>query len=47
MPTTKQILGAWGERLITKKYACPRCKRFSTLKRLPTNFKCADIICDF
>ena len=25
----------------------PRCKRPRTLKRLPTNFKCADIICDF
>src|SRR5690242_2089970 len=27
--------------------ACPRCKRQRTLKRLPTNFKCADLICDF
>jgi type II restriction enzyme len=33
--------------LVAKKFACPRCKRFRTLKRLPTNFKCADIICDF
>ncbi len=26
---------------------CPRCKRPKTLKRLPTNFRCADLICDF
>jgi len=24
-----------------------RCKREGTLRRLPANFKCADIICDF
>jgi type II restriction enzyme len=47
MPTKKQILGRWGETLVAKKYACPRCKRFFTLRRLPPNFKCADIICDF
>jgi hypothetical protein len=47
MPTKNQILGSWGETLVAKKFACPRCKRFFTLKRLPTNFKCADIICDF
>jgi type II restriction enzyme len=23
------------------------CKRSRTLKRLPNNFKCADVICDF
>lgn len=47
MSTKKQILGTWGEMLVAKKYACPRCKRFFTLRRLPTNFRCADIICDF
>ena len=47
MLTKKQVLGRWGETLVAKKYACPRCKRFFTLRRLPTNFKCADIICDF
>ena len=26
---------------------CPSCKRNRTLVRLPTNFKCADLICDF
>jgi type II restriction enzyme len=26
---------------------CPKCKRTSTLKKLPKNFKCADLICDF
>jgi hypothetical protein len=47
MPTKNQLLGSWGEMLVAKKFACPRCKRFFTLRRLPTNFKCADIICDF
>ncbi|HVY21890.1 MAG TPA: DpnI domain-containing protein [Steroidobacteraceae bacterium] len=47
MSTEKQVLGRWGEKLVAKKYACPRCKRFFTLRRLPANFKCADIICDF
>lgn len=47
MPTPKQVLGRWGETLVAKKFACPRCKRFFTLRRLPPNFKCADIICDF
>jgi hypothetical protein len=47
MPTKKQILGLWGENLIARKYACPRCKALFALKRLPQNFKCADIICDF
>jgi hypothetical protein len=27
--------------------ACPKCKRSRTLRRLPPNFKCADVICDF
>lgn len=47
MPTPRQVLGRWGETLVAKKFACPRCKRFFTLRRLPPNFKCADIICDF
>jgi type II restriction enzyme len=45
--TKKQELGAWGEDLIVKKCACPKCKRSKTLKRLPANFKCADLVCDF
>ena len=47
MPTDKQLLGAQGEELVVRNCACPRCKRSRTLKTLPANFKCADIICDF
>ena len=47
MKTSKQILGNKGERLVVKYCDCPRCKRAKTLKLLPPNFKCADIICDF
>jgi hypothetical protein len=47
MATSKKELGALGEQLVAKKCACPQCKRAKTLKRLPTNFKCADLICDF
>lgn len=47
MATTKQVLGSWGEDLIAKACACPRCKRVRVLRRLPPNFKCADLICDF
>lgn len=47
MATSKQELGAMGEQLVAKHCSCPQCKRTKTLKRLPTNFKCADIICDF
>jgi type II restriction enzyme len=47
MATEKQKLGAWGEQLVAKKCDCPKCKRPRTLRRLPTNFKCADLICDF
>lgn len=36
-----------GEVLVTKECSCPKCKRTKTLKRLPANFKCADLICDF
>ncbi|RQM49816.1 hypothetical protein EHZ19_05350 [Paraburkholderia bannensis] len=47
MATAKQQLGSWGEQLVVKKCNCPKCKRSKTFKRLPTNFKCADLICDF
>lgn len=47
MPTSKQALGEFGERLVCKTCRCPRCKRSRTLKRLPPGFKCADLICDF
>lgn len=47
MRTNKQLLGDFGENLIIKKFNCPRCKRIKSLKKLPQNFKCADIICDF
>lgn len=47
MPTTKQELGDWGEKVVAKSCHCPGCKRKKTLKQLPLNFKCADLICDF
>ena len=47
MRTAKQQLGDFGEELIRKKFNCPKCKRAKTLKKLPPNFKCADLICDF
>jgi hypothetical protein len=47
MPTKHQILGLRGETQVAKHCSCPRCKRPKTLRRLPPNFKCADIICDF
>jgi type II restriction enzyme len=47
MATAKQDLGALGERLVVQHCGCPRCKRRGTLRTLPANFKCADIICDF
>jgi hypothetical protein len=47
MPTIRQALGAFGEERVTKDCTCPRCKRSRTLVRLPNNFKCADVICDF
>jgi type II restriction enzyme len=45
--TKHQDLGTRGELLVVKCCACPRCKRKRTLRRLPPNFKCADVICDF
>lgn len=47
MATMKQELGAFGERIVAKACPCPRCKKLGTLVRLPTNFKCADLVCDF
>jgi hypothetical protein len=47
MPTSKQLLGFKAEKIVTRQCKCPGCKRSGTLKRLPPNFKCADIICDF
>jgi len=47
MSTSKQALGRFGEELVAKKCSCPKCKRTKTFKRLPANFKCADLICDF
>lgn len=47
MATTRQILGAFGESAIVRQVSCPRCKRAGVLRKLPTNFRCADVICDF
>lgn len=47
MSTEKQKLGEYGEKLVIGTCACPNCKRQGSLKRLPPNFKCADLICDF
>lgn len=47
MTTVRQALGERGENLVAKLCPCPRCKRSNTLCRLPANFKCADVICDF
>jgi type II restriction enzyme len=47
MATSKQELGQFGEERVARTCTCPKCKRSKTLVRLPTNFKCADLICDF
>jgi len=47
MATDKQKLGEFGEISIVKYCACPKCKHTKSLKRLPVNFKCADLVCDF
>jgi hypothetical protein len=39
--------GAFGEERVVRDCSCPRCKRSRTFVRLPPNFKCADVICDF
>lgn len=45
--TARQQLGDFGERLVVQTCACPKCKRMRTLRQLPNNFRCADVICDF
>jgi type II restriction enzyme len=47
MSTDRQTWGNRGVALVVRRCKCPRCKRKATLKRLPANFKCADVICDF
>ena len=47
MATARHQLGEFGEQRVVKDCACPRCKRLKSLVRLPANFKCADVICDF
>jgi len=48
MTTSRQALGEFGEKLVAQKVLCPGCKAIErTLRLLPTNFKCADLICDF
>tara|TARA_B100000131_G_C17705246_1_gene446389 strand:+ start:22 stop:474 length:453 start_codon:yes stop_codon:yes gene_type:complete len=47
MQTEKQKLGKLGEDLVRKSFSCLKCKRELTLRPLITNFKCADLICDF
>jgi hypothetical protein len=47
MPTAHQELGLFGEQVVVRQCACPKCKRHRTLVKLPPNFKCADVICDF
>jgi type II restriction enzyme len=47
LATDRQVTGEFGEKLVTKALTCPRCKIGNRLQRLPTNFKCADLICDF
>ena len=47
MATVRQQLGEFGDQRVVKDCACLRCKRLGSLVRLPPNFKCADVICDF
>src|SRR5262249_53949711 len=47
MTTDRQMSGDRGVALVVTRCKCPRCKRKGTLKKLPPNFKCADVICDF
>jgi type II restriction enzyme len=44
--TSHQLLGDYGE-VVVARLPCPKCKRERTLRRLPVNFRCADVICDF
>jgi len=46
--TKKQKLGNVGEQLVASKVDCPGCKKTGkSLRTLPTNFVCVDVICDF
>ena len=48
MATAKQELGDFGEKAVAANVKCPGCKRTDrTIRLLPTNFKCADLVCDF
>ena len=48
MATAKQALGDFGEKAVAANVKCPGCKRTDrTIRLLPTNFKCADLVCDF
>ncbi len=48
LATDKQVLGNFGEQYVANNVNCPSCKSSGkSLKLLPTNFKCADLICDF
>ena len=40
-------MGDLGEKLVVQTCSCPKCKRKRTLRPLPANFRCADVICDF
>nr|WP_297323428.1 DpnI domain-containing protein [uncultured Bartonella sp.] len=43
----RQKLSELGENYVIKQCGCPHCKKMRALVRLPLNFKCADIVCDF
>ena len=47
MPSEKQYIGGIGEKFVAKMMTCPKCKKSGSLKLLPTNFECADLICNF
>jgi len=47
MVTKRQELGNFGEIRVVKECVCQKCNRNKTLVRLPNNFKCADVICNF
>ena len=47
MPSKNQRIGKLGEKFVTKMMNCLKCKKQNSLKLLPTNFKCADLICEF
>ena len=33
--------------MVVQRCKCPGCKKLKTLRVLPANFKCVDVICDF